>query len=104
MDSWIFFILKKIQEELQSHAWAFLLCFPTNIFDSTHAEGKSNALLLRSDSQAVIPGLNDILSLMQVGEKVQAIIPPSLAFGSEGICVEKEDGTKGECLISLNST
>ena len=45
-------------------------------------------------SNAVIPGLNEVVANMKVGEKVQAIIPPSMAFGDEGICLED-----GECLI-----
>ena len=69
------------------------------IFDATHAEGKKSALLFQLGSTAVIPGLNDIVSYMQVGEKVQAIIPPELAFGDEGICLEG-----GECLIKPGST
>jgi len=69
------------------------------IFDATHSEGKKNALLFKLGSTAVIPGLNDIVSNMQVGEKVQAIIPPQLAFGDEGICLEN-----GECLIKPDST
>jgi FKBP-type peptidyl-prolyl cis-trans isomerase len=36
---------------------------------------------------------------MRVGEKVQAIIPPGLAFGEKGLCLEN-----GECLIKPNST
>ena len=50
-------------------------------------------------STAVIPGLNDLVANMQVGEKVQAIVPPELAFGEEGICLEN-----GECLIKPGST
>jgi FKBP-type peptidyl-prolyl cis-trans isomerase len=41
---------------------------------------------------------------MEVGQKVQAIIPPTLAFGSEGICLKNEDGTRGDCLIPPDST
>ena len=73
-----------------------ILC---QIFDATHAEGKKNALLFKLGSTAVIPGLNDLVANMQVGEKVQAIIPPELAFGEEGICLES-----GECLIKPGST
>jgi len=36
---------------------------------------------------------------MQVGEKVQAIIPPSLAYGEKGVCLED-----GECLIKPGTT
>jgi len=69
------------------------------IFDATHAEGRKNALLFKLGSSAVIPGLNEVVSNMRVGEKVQAIIPPSLAFADDGICLES-----GECLIKPGST
>lgn len=69
------------------------------IFDATHAEGKKNGLLFKLGSTAVIPGLNEIVAYMRVGEKVQAIIPPELAFADEGICLEN-----GECLIKPGST
>jgi FKBP-type peptidyl-prolyl cis-trans isomerase len=36
---------------------------------------------------------------MGVGEKVQAIIPPELAFGDKGICLDN-----GECLVAPKST
>ena len=36
---------------------------------------------------------------MRVGEKVQAIIPPNMAFGDDGICLED-----GECLVKPGST
>jgi FKBP-type peptidyl-prolyl cis-trans isomerase len=48
---------------------------------------------------AVIEGINEMVKEMGVGQKVQAIVPPSLAFGEKGICVD--DGT---CLIKPNST
>lgn len=69
------------------------------IFDRTHAEGTKNALLFKLGSTAVIPGLNEMVSNMVVGQKVQAIIPPSQAFGDEGICLEN-----GECLVKPGST
>mmetsp|Transcript_15325 Transcript_15325/g.18653 ORF Transcript_15325/g.18653 Transcript_15325/m.18653 type:complete len:184 (-) Transcript_15325:210-761(-) len=69
------------------------------IFDATHSEGKKNALLFKLGSTAVISGLNEMVSYMAVGERVQAIIPPELAFGDEGICLEN-----GECLIKPGST
>jgi FKBP-type peptidyl-prolyl cis-trans isomerase len=65
------------------------------IFDATHSEGKSNALLFKLGNKgAVIDGINAMVSEMKVGQKVQAIIPPSLAFGDKGICLED-----GECLV-----
>ena len=48
---------------------------------------------------SVIPGLDDIVSRMVVGQKVQAIIPPSLAYADKGVCL---DG--GECLIKPGAT
>ncbi len=47
----------------------------------------------------MIPGLNEIVSNMRVGQKVQAIIPPQFAFADDGICLEN-----GECLIKPGST
>mmetsp|Transcript_69480 Transcript_69480/g.194850 ORF Transcript_69480/g.194850 Transcript_69480/m.194850 type:complete len:189 (-) Transcript_69480:121-687(-) len=69
------------------------------IFDATHGEGKQNALLFKLGTTAVIPGINQMVSEMKVGQKVQAIIPPELAFGDKGICL---DG--GECLVKPGST
>lgn len=69
------------------------------IFDATHAEGKSNALLFKLGSGSVIPGLDDIVAQMVVGQKVQAIIPPQLAYGEKGVCLDD-----GECLIKPGST
>ena len=69
------------------------------IFDGTHSEGKQNALLFKLGSTAVVAGLNEMVSEMKVGQKVQAIIPPELAFGEKGICLES-----GECLVKPGST
>lgn len=69
------------------------------IFDATHAQGKSNALLFQLDSGAVIPGLNDMVANMRVGQKVQAILPPNLAYGDKGVCIED-----GECLVKPGAT
>merc|ERR1712232_265041 len=69
------------------------------IFDATHSEGKSNALLFKLGSGSVIPGLEDMVSQMAIGQKVQAIIPPSLAYGDKGVCIEN-----GECLIKPGET
>lgn len=69
------------------------------IFDATHAEGKSNALLFKLGTGSVIPGLDEIVSVMTVGQKVQAIIPPQLAYADKGVCLED-----GECLIKPGST
>ena len=69
------------------------------IFDGTHSEGKQNALVFNLGGTAVIPGINEMVLEMRVGEKVQAIIPPELAFGNKGICLED-----GECLVKPGST
>mmetsp|Transcript_10297 Transcript_10297/g.15439 ORF Transcript_10297/g.15439 Transcript_10297/m.15439 type:complete len:184 (+) Transcript_10297:81-632(+) len=69
------------------------------IFDATHAEGKQNGLLWKLGETTVIPGLNEVVANMRVGEKVQAILPPNMAFGDDGICLEN-----GECLIKPGAT
>eukprot|EP00980_Cylindrotheca_fusiformis_P008891 scaffold1900_cov123-Cylindrotheca_fusiformis.AAC.17 len=69
------------------------------IFDGTHSEGKSNALVFKLGGTAVTPGINAMVSEMKVGQKVQAIIPPELAFGDKGICLDD-----GECLVKPGST
>mmetsp|Transcript_10509 Transcript_10509/g.15384 ORF Transcript_10509/g.15384 Transcript_10509/m.15384 type:complete len:196 (-) Transcript_10509:96-683(-) len=71
------------------------------IFDSTHAEGKGNNLLFKLGNGAVIAGLEDVVSYMAVGMKVQAIIPPEMAFGDKGICLQDKPD---ECLIKPGST
>jgi len=70
------------------------------IFDATHSTGKNNALLFELGGNAVIDGINEMVENMGVGQKVQAIIPPELAFGDKGLCIEKT----GECLIKPKST
>ncbi|KAG7364522.1 peptidylprolyl isomerase [Nitzschia inconspicua] len=72
------------------------------IFDKTHSEGSQNALLFKLGSTAVIPGINDMVAEMKVGQKVQAIIPAELAFGDKGICIENKEG-KEECLVKPGS-
>jgi FKBP-type peptidyl-prolyl cis-trans isomerase len=69
------------------------------IFDATHSGGKNNALLFKLGSGSVIPGLEEMVSQMVVGQKVQAIIPPNLAYGEKGVCLDD-----GECLIKPGST
>ena len=46
-----------------------------------------------------IDGINEMVKNMEVGQKVQAIVPPGLAFGDKGICIES-----GECLVKPKST
>mmetsp|Transcript_13658 Transcript_13658/g.38451 ORF Transcript_13658/g.38451 Transcript_13658/m.38451 type:complete len:194 (+) Transcript_13658:124-705(+) len=69
------------------------------IFDATHSQGKQNALLFKLGSSVVNQGINSMVSEMKVGQKVQAIIPPELAFGEKGICLEN-----GECLVKPGAT
>mmetsp|Transcript_34325 Transcript_34325/g.82103 ORF Transcript_34325/g.82103 Transcript_34325/m.82103 type:complete len:205 (+) Transcript_34325:31-645(+) len=72
------------------------------IFDATHSEGKQNALLFKLGSGSVIPGLDEMVQNMRVGQKVQAIIPANLAYGDKGVCLDEDKG--GECLIKPGST
>jgi FKBP-type peptidyl-prolyl cis-trans isomerase len=80
---------------------------------------RKNALMFEVGGNAVVPGINEgerlrfltkhsctqqtqrftVVKEMVVGEKVQAIIPPSLAFGDKGICLES-----GECLVKPGAT
>lgn len=69
------------------------------IFDANHAAGKSSALQFTLGTGSVIPGLDDMVSRMEVGQKVQAIIPPELAYGEKGVCLDD-----GECLIKPGAT
>jgi FKBP-type peptidyl-prolyl cis-trans isomerase len=69
------------------------------IFDGTHSEGKNNALAFQLGSPVVIDGLTEIIGMMGVGQKVQVIVPPKLAFGDKGLCLQD-----GECLIKPGST
>jgi FKBP-type peptidyl-prolyl cis-trans isomerase len=69
------------------------------IFDGTHSEGNNKVLFFNLGGSGVIPGLNEMIAEMKVGQKVQAIIPPELAFGEKGICLED-----GECLVKPGAT
>jgi len=69
------------------------------IFDATHSIGKKNALLFKLGSTAVNKGINSMVSEMKVGQKVQVIVPPELAFGDKGICLDD-----GECLVKPGAT
>jgi FKBP-type peptidyl-prolyl cis-trans isomerase len=40
--------------------------------------------LFKLGTGSVIPGLDDMVASMTVGQKVQAIIPPTLAYGDKG--------------------
>ena len=55
--------------------------------------------MFKVGSGSVIPGLDEMVSRMVVGQKVQAIIPPELAYGEKGVCLDD-----GECLIKPGST
>ena len=69
------------------------------IFDGTHSEGKKNALTFKLGADVVIEGLNEMVQNMGVGQKVQVIVPPKLAFGDKGLCLDD-----GECLIKPGAT
>ncbi|GMI23505.1 hypothetical protein TeGR_g2740 [Tetraparma gracilis] len=73
------------------------------IFDATHAKGKGKDLAFQMGTSAVIPGLEDVVRNMRVGESVQAIVPPELGY-PRGICLKKEDETEGECLVKPGAT
>mmetsp|Transcript_41236 Transcript_41236/g.46866 ORF Transcript_41236/g.46866 Transcript_41236/m.46866 type:complete len:190 (+) Transcript_41236:124-693(+) len=68
------------------------------IWDSTHSEGKNNVLFFKLGSNVVVEGVNEMISNMSVGQKVQAIIPAKLGFGDKGLCL-----ADGECLIKPDS-
>ena len=72
------------------------------IFDGTHSEGKNKALVFELGGNAVIDGVNEMVSEMGVGEKRQVIVPPKLAFGDKGICVG--EGSETECLVKPGTT
>jgi FKBP-type peptidyl-prolyl cis-trans isomerase len=59
---------------------------------------EQKALVFELGGNAVIEGINEMVKEMEVGQKVQAIIPPELAFGDKGICIEN-----GECLVKPKS-
>ena len=59
---------------------------------------QQKALVFEVGGNAVIEGINEMVKEMEVGQKVQAIIPPALAFGDKGICIEN-----GECLVNPKS-
>ena len=69
------------------------------IFDGTHGEGKNNLLTFRLGEDVIIEGLTEMLGYMGQGQKVQVIVPPKLAFGDKGLCLEN-----GECLIKPGQT
>lgn len=70
-----------------------------SIFDGTHGAGKRNVLSFRLGEDVIIEGLTEMLGIMGVGQKVQVIVPPKLAFGEKGLCIET-----GECLIKPGAT
>ena len=69
------------------------------IFDGTHGAGKNNLLTFRLGEDVVVDGVTEMLGYMGQGQKVQVIIPPKLAFGDKGLCLEN-----GECLIKPGQT
>ena len=69
------------------------------IFDATHSDKSGKALSFRLGEEVVPEGVNEMIGKMGVGEKVQVIVPPKLAFGDKGICLES-----GECLVKPGST
>lgn len=70
---------------------------PFQLFDVSFMN-EQKALVFEVGGNAVIEGINQMVKEMEVGQKVQAIIPPALAFGDKGICIEN-----GECLVKPKS-
>ncbi|KAJ1449387.1 hypothetical protein M885DRAFT_489544, partial [Pelagophyceae sp. CCMP2097] len=66
------------------------------IFDSTESKGRK-PLAFKLGEKQVIVGLEQVVSQMQAGEEVQALIPMGLAYGAKGVCTD--DG----CLIPPNT-
>ena len=54
-----------------------------NIFDSSY--DRENALRFKTGAGQVIPGWDEAIMLMRVGDKAKLIIPPELAYGKEGV-------------------
>lgn len=93
------------------------LTCPPSAFSNVCVSFVKNALMFEVGGNAVIPGINEgkvlvlflqsligessplVVKELGVGEKVQAIIPPTLAFGDKGICIES-----GECLVKPGAT
>ena len=50
------------------------------VFDNSHDRGQAQVLKVRD----VLPGWQEVLTLMPVGSKWEAVIPPELAYGEAG--------------------
>ncbi len=70
-----------------------------SIFDSTEVKGRK-ALGFKMGAKQVIPGLESVIEQLQNGAEATCSIPAKYAYGSKGVCLEK-DGKK-ECLIPPN--
>lgn len=67
-------------------------------FDESH---EKKALSFRFGQKQVIPGLESVIELMQVGGEVTCTIPAKYAYGQKGVCIEGQSGK--ECLIQPNT-
>lgn len=48
----------------------------------------------------IIPGLEEAISTMKPGGERRVVVPPKLAYGDKGVCLEKED----DCLVPPGET
>lgn len=48
----------------------------------------------------IIPGLEEAISTMKPGGERRVVVPPKLAYGDKGVCLEKE----GDCLVPPGET
>eukprot|EP00636_Phaeomonas_parva_P012364 CAMPEP_0118880474 /NCGR_PEP_ID=MMETSP1163-20130328/20018_1 /TAXON_ID=124430 /ORGANISM="Phaeomonas parva, Strain CCMP2877" /LENGTH=185 /DNA_ID=CAMNT_0006816885 /DNA_START=73 /DNA_END=630 /DNA_ORIENTATION=+ len=71
------------------------------VFDSSTSKGRKPVAFRMGQGQ-VIKGWEEVLERVNAGSEVQMRVPPAMAFGDDGICVEK-DGAK-ECVVQPGQT
>lgn len=73
-------------------------------FDREHnGKGDNKIMMMKlGDKNVMLEAVQDVVSEMYVGQKVQAIIPPALGFGDKGLCAQ-EDGMD-YCVVPPKST
>lgn len=69
------------------------------VFDSTEVKGRK-PLSFRFGQKQIISGLESVVGEMQPGGQTTCNIPAKYAYGSKGVCIEK-DGDK-TCLVPPN--
>lgn len=72
------------------------------VFDSSTVKGRKPVAFRMGQGQ-VIKGWEEVLERVNAGSEVQMRVPPALAFGSKGICVDGEDG-KDVCVVPPDTT